>query len=224
MRKLRSLAAFAALFVVPVAVLIMAGVASKSDAFPNWHQVKFRTQQLGIGGYVDSMVTRNASGSRVDTTATIEKWEWTPLTGDAIRGAQSASIPDTVAFFALLVTPSTSGQFAQSGDSINVVTQVSLDGKNWVTATVTDNSIAGGPATSVEAVVELASSNTYGLLYEQVSDDAANGNGILTTLAGATAPSDQALWAFPFIRFIIVSDLVGEYEAKVGYWTYGDLH
>lgn len=206
------------------ALLAVFSLAPPAHAFPNWMQVKWRTQQLGQTGYVDSLVIRSASGMHVDTTATIEKWKWSPLSGDAVRGAYSVTIPDTVVSFALVVTPTTNGIYTSSGDSINVVTQVSLDGKNWITALVTDNAIAGGPATTVEAVVELASSNTFGLVYEQVTDDAANGNGLLTTLAGATAPSDQSLWAFPFIRFIIVSDLVGEYEAKIGYWKYSDLH
>jgi hypothetical protein len=212
----------------PLLAVLGVVLASSAQAFPNRQPLRFWTTVANSAASVDSNAASGTVG-RADTTGAVEMASWVPLSENFLESAESATIPDTVAFFGLYVFPAKCNcvgntTIVTGADSIHFIAQVSHDAVNWVTATPTGAAVLGGGALgTVETAVELGSSNTFGYVFDLVSDDTAAGNGISMTLNG-TAPADNALYGFRYIRFIFWTDINGAFEAETGFWTHADMH
>jgi hypothetical protein len=164
-------------------------------------------------GFLTDSTTATGSAARLDTTAAFTLAE--AAIPDRIPRAGTAI--DSTDFLALYVGP-TGNDLSTTADSIYLQTQVSFDGVTWVLVTPT---ISFQVANTVRPygtggfVLEANSTNWFARVYKM--GWAATGQHI-TALVG-TAPTDNQLWGYPLVRWIIGSANTGRYEAKVGHWT-----
>lgn len=170
-------------------------------------------------GYMDSMTVSNAgtattAASVGDTTAPIVLFQPPPIG----RNQSAAGAVDSAAWFTFRFVPKSGSSVTITADSIYLATQVSYDGKNWQEVTATQaffpaNQMPTSVQTISMALLEQASSN--GFYYQAMFVWAALGKINAPASGATTAPTAVQLGTYRYIRFIVVGDWGGEYEAYV---------
>lgn len=188
----------------PMADAVIAGRPWVYDGPINW-----RTQR--DGSFVDSTyVTVSNTDFTSDTTVAYELRN-IPFPESYRLGV--ATTVDSITTFSFCIGGATA---APSIDTVYVGTQVSMDGLSWVTCTVTggpagtflaDAFVTGKPAIASAGVIESASSNQMCMQYDVVIPAVPE---VVLAQNGSTAPTDQQIYGWRFIRWVVTWSLVDE--------------
>ncbi len=201
-------------------------MASWYSPAPRWTDMPVRFINTQIPALADSDYA-TGDAARLDTTQAIPIFElyqpFTKRVGTAI---------DSTDWIQLNIIPDIGGSGAGSAagaaptvsaDSVYLQTQVSIDGLTWVL--VTPN-ITFQVANTVRPygtggfVLEANATNCFSRVYKTVWA----GTGEHQTALVGTAPTDNQLWGYNFVRFIIGSANDGRYRAVLNHWTIKDLN
>lgn len=197
------------------------GLASYASADVHWGfaDAKFYNSQANAAGKTDvDSVFACGTTVRADTTAPYLMDS--AMQGFALFSAATAT-RDSIPYLGLIISPSPGSSVGM--DSVYVGLQVSLDGANWVTVTQTQTFLAATtyPPIASACLLELASSNTVGIVWKQ--NIANTANAVSWLLQDATAPSNLQLFGFRYARAILTSfDTTGCLQAKWCHWMDDD--
>lgn len=200
--------------------LFAPAVASASKVW-TYDRVTWRTSANNNTGYVDSSVFRStnvALGSlQIDTTAAISTRYWT-LPDVALGG-----VADSASFWTFYLHRSRQGVLGNAEDSIYVFVQVSMNGQDWHTDSL-----------SFHGVGVSVSNPTPAFPWSRIREDGTSGSFHANqhiVLGGPANPRWQVpnrgtlnyqngVYGWPLIRLIVGhgATFTGEYEAYIGHW------
>lgn len=219
MRKFLALGALA-LCVLSFAVPASARSKVVSD------RVIWRSSYANSQGYRDSsIVCEGVTTARADTTAPISIFDWV-LPEQTITPTAS----DSVAWMLLHIFPQTVTGITASSDTIHIAVQVSEDATTWtwvrppinggdmvnhIVGGVTDTVFAGVAAAGAEDVPTTSSVHRY--RWRTVTGGVTAGG--WNWNAAGTFPNYLQIWGHRYIRFIIVSDFTGCFQAHVTHYV-----
>jgi len=204
------------------AALVLAcavGLTSQASAAVRWdigNPLRFVTSVAANVGGTTGVDTLYSCGTaaRNDTTQAFSLLD--AMNAAAMFSAATAT-RDSIPYLGVYVHPSPGSSVGM--DSVYIGLQLSMDGANWVSVTPTQTFLAGTtiPAIASVALLELASSNTVGIIYKQ--NIANTANAIASLLQEATAPSNLQLFGFQYGRVILTSfDATGCLAIRIGHW------
>lgn len=157
------------------------------------------------------------SAARLDTTVALITDKWLDGIAPSPRAGTAVDSTDWAVFYLIPINSTRSG-VTVSADSIYLQTQVSMDGETWALTTPT---ISFQVANTVRPygtggfVLEASSTNSFARAYK--INWAATGQH--TTALVGTAPTDNQLWGWRYVRFIVGQANGGCYKALLGHWT-----
>jgi len=221
----------AGLMLAGLTILASSAFAQNSFIAPHvtYEDLRFRTHAAAtvgnegpnygvdvLGGYVDSLIATGlgvaGATSPLDTTTSVNTMRWyNELKGNTVAVADSNRIWATIQFYdSGGLTSASSSTF----DSLYIATQASFDGKNWFTLATFLNGTAG------TITSRLDQTNAAGAFFGVLNDFGASGSFPSFTWAYkyrvpiAAKQDQQAIWRYPFLRWIINSHDAVNYSLR----------
>lgn len=215
----------AALLLVAVALPLLSATSHAGRWV--WDDLTFRTSSNtgsnGIRGYEDSTYYSNGATTQpghADTTAAILISGWAPPPKLSV-----AAIDTTLfAIFSHSQLAAQPSGITAGGDSISIVGQVSNGDGIWTTwGTPTQTFVASGwgPAGAFTNAILLDNLGTTGAgtaTYPIAEHHPATG--FISVAVSGSAPTPRQLFGWKMLRFIVISDNTGAFNAQVGHWVY----
>lgn len=203
---------------VALVALSVPTIASADVCLPHWRseQLKFRTHANGT--VYDSTFYSAGTGAvpNADTTAAFSLYD---VAFESPTQAGPAGV-DSINIMTLHIIPR-SGVNAPSvtSDSLYITPQVSMDGRSWQTMTPTRDFVASkvvGSATITNGTIVLEATSgldTYTIAWKQAHSEVLG----WYSAYEATAASTLQWFGWRFVRWIVVSDAVGAFEAHLAH-------
>jgi hypothetical protein len=205
-------------------LLLLAVLLSPLPAHAGSRQVfeNLGFRKTGVGRVVDSTFVYAKGSEGSDTTAAYPFNKLPFSRGlDGPKSAATSVVVDSLTWFGFYV--GSGGPSAATADTVYVGQQVSIDGVSWVSVTNTEVFLAAStiPPIASSVLLECSSSNQFGKQYQQ----ARSATGALTSSfvnQGATAPTDETLFGWNYIRWVITwsaADAGSAFTCFVSHWS-----
>lgn len=187
--------------------------AGNYDNTARWTYTDLKSIQTQVPAVGDSGTVCGAT-ARLDTTTAFPIWDAHQGIASIPRAGTAVDTTDWIVFQAI----PTNREVTVSADSIYLQTQVSMDGITWALVTPTilyqvANTV--NPYGTGGIVLEAVSTNSFARSYKL----AWAATGQHQTAFQATAPTDNQLWGWNFVRFIVGQANDGCYQFRVWHWT-----
>jgi len=193
--------------------------AAMADIVPKKIDVRWATQLAAAanGGQTDSAsVNYSTAALRVDTTTAIS-------IGDALLpppfGGGFTVTGDSLGWLRFSFRP-ISSNVAVTADSVYIILQVSDNGIAWMSLTPTRVFAAAGLLGADLGLIALenGTSNQFVAVVRQQVAGVASGV-FFPFISSTTVPTWLNAYGYKYIRFLVQSDITGQYDGEVSYFA-----